>query len=193
MPELQGKGWHWYMGEVVPGECMTNALYEDNHVSTLSSSDQSWVRLAWEEMLELHAVGHAMGASAPVAEPMREDEEEEGEGEGVEEDRRRGSSSTDNLALGRAPVLQWAMPASPKFWATGPSIQVARQGPPTCLRAQGKAHTVQVAPLPPDVDEELVQWLQEKEVVVEKAQLGRNTATLEVVIETAGPLLWGQV
>ena len=27
---------HWYMGEVVPGECITNVLQEDEHTWTLS-------------------------------------------------------------------------------------------------------------------------------------------------------------
>ena len=89
-------------------------------------------------MLELHVVGHAMGASAPTVEPMREDEEEE-EGEGVQEDRRKSSSSTNDLVLGQAPELQWAMSTVPKFWAMGPSVRMARWGMPTSLRAWGKA------------------------------------------------------
>ena len=68
----------------------------------------------WERMLELHAVGNTIGVSVPVAEPMGEDEEEE-EGEGMEEDRRKCSSSTDDLVLGQAPALQWAMPMAPEF------------------------------------------------------------------------------
>ena len=40
-------------------------------------------------MLELHAVGHTLGASGPAAELMKEDEEEEEEGEGVEADKRK--------------------------------------------------------------------------------------------------------
>ena len=46
-----------------------------------------------------------MEASVPMSEPTREDKEEEEEGEGMEEDRRKGSSSTsDNLVLRQAPV-----------------------------------------------------------------------------------------
>ena len=76
-----------------------------------------------------------MGVSAPTMEPMREDKEEQEEGEGVEQDRRKGSSSTNDMVLGQAPALQWARPAVPEFWAMGTSIWVARWGPPTSLRA----------------------------------------------------------
>ena len=115
----------------MPRECMMNALYKDDRGRTLSSLDLIWVRLAWETMLELHVVGHAVRVSAPMVEPMREDEEEEEEGEGMEEGRKKGSSSTNDLALGQAPALQWAMPTAPEFWAMGPRIWVARWGPPT--------------------------------------------------------------
>ena len=43
------------------------------------------------------------------------------------------------------------------------------------------------------MDEELVQQLQEEEVAVEEAQLGRNIATSEVVMEATGPLMQGQL
>ena len=66
-------------------------------------------------MLELHVDGHIMGMNAPAEEPMREDEEEEEEREGVEEDRRKGSCSTGDVALVQAPTLQWAMPVVPEF------------------------------------------------------------------------------
>ena len=52
---------------------------------------------------------------------------------------------------------------------------------------------MQAVPPPPEMDEELAQWLQEEEVVAEEVQLGRDTTTLEVVIEAASPLMWGQV
>ena len=92
---------------------------------------------------------------------MREDEEEE-EGEGVEEDRRKSSSSTNDLVLGQALELQWAMSTVPKFWAMGPSIRVARRGPPTSWRTWGKAPKMQAVPPPPEMDKELAQWLQEE-------------------------------
>ena len=114
-------------------------------------------------MLELHALGHAMGASMPMAELMREDEKEEEEGEGMEEDRGKCSSSTDDLVLGQAPVLQWAMPTTPEFWALGPSIRVEMRGPPASSGAWGKVPAMQAVPLPPEMDEELVWQLQEEE------------------------------
>ena len=72
-------------------------------------------------------MGHAMEASGPAAEPMREDEEEEEEqGEGMGETRRKGSSSTEDLVLRQVPAPQWAMPMAPRLCGMGPSIQVAR-------------------------------------------------------------------
>ena len=89
---------------------------------------------------------------------------------------------------------QWAMPTVPKFWTVGPSVCVARWGLPTSLRAQGKAPAMQSVLLSPaQMDEKLVQQLQEEEVAVEEAQLGRNIATSEVVMEAAGPLMQGQL
>ena len=142
----------------MPRECMMNSVYEDKGVKTLLSSDQSWAQLLQERMLELRVARHAMGASVPSAEPMREYDEKEEEGEGIEEDKRRGSSSTNNLAPGQ-PAPQWAMSTVPEFWAMGPTIRVARLGLPTSSRAWGKAPTVQAAPLPPEMDEELEQQL----------------------------------
>ena len=56
-----------------------------------------------------------MEASGPMSEPTREDKEEEEEGEGMEEDRRKGSSSTDNLVPRQVLAVQWATHAVPKF------------------------------------------------------------------------------
>ena len=61
------------------------------------------------------------------------------------------------------------------------------------MRAQGKAFAMHMVLLSPEIDEELVQWLQEEEVVAEGAWLGRDAATLEVVMEAAGLLMGGQV
>ena len=71
---------------------------------------------------------------------------------------------------------------------------MARPGLATSLRAQGKAPTIQAVLMPPDeIDKELALWLQEEEVAVEEAWLGRDTATLEVVMEAVSPLKWGQL
>ena len=43
------------------------------------------------------------------------------------------------------------------------------------------------------MDEELVRQLQVEEVAMEDACQGRDVATLEVLMEAAGPLIWGQV
>ena len=50
---------------------------------------------------------------------------------------------------------------------------------------------MEAALLPPETSKDLVWWLEEEEVVGEEAQLGRDTATLRVVMEAAGPLMWG--
>ena len=90
-------------------------------------------------------------------------------------------------------MLQWAMPTAPSFWAAGPGIWVVRQGLSASLRARGKAPVMEAALPPPEMDEKLVQWLQDEEVASVEAQLGRDTATLKVVMEAAGPLAQGQV
>ena len=74
-----------------------NALYEDDRVRTLLSSDRSCMSLAWGMMQGVLIAGKAMELRALVVELMSEDEEEEKEGEGMGESRRKGSSST-NLA-----------------------------------------------------------------------------------------------
>ena len=56
-------------------------------------------------MQELHAAVHTMEVSAPAVEPMREDEEEERRGR-VWGGRRKGSSSTDDLAPRQVPARQ---------------------------------------------------------------------------------------
>ena len=59
----------------------------------------------------------------------------------------KGFSSTKDLIPEQAPEPQGIVPVA--FWAAGPSVWVARQGPPASLRAQGKAPTIQgvLAPL----------------------------------------------
>ena len=109
-------------------------------------------------MLELHASGaHRGDASGPAAELMKEDEEEEEEGEGVEEDKRKSLSSTCDLAPGQVPVLQWAMPTTPDFWVCRPKhIRWVGGGRPLARGPRGKAPTMEVVPLPPEMDQELV-------------------------------------
>ena len=47
---------------------------------------------------EMLVAEHAVEASAPTMEPLGEEKEEEEGGEGMEEDRRKGSSSTSDMA-----------------------------------------------------------------------------------------------
>ena len=126
-------------------------------------------------------------------EPMRKDAKEEEKEEGMEKDKRKASSSTNDLAPRQVPALQWAMPTLPKFWTRGPSIQVARRRPPSSSRVWVKVPAMQAVPLPLETDKELMWRLKEEEVAVEEVQLGRDAATLEVVLEAASPLMWGQV
>ena len=136
------------MGEVIPWECITNALYENNHFRTLLFSDCSWMRLVEERVQQQCMVDHTVVESAVMPKLMREDKEEEDEEEGMGEGAGE-SSSTKDLASKQAPVLQATVPTVPEFLAVGPSVHVARQGPSTTSRAQGKAPAVQVAPIPP--------------------------------------------
>ena len=48
-------------------------------------------------------------------------------------------------------------------------------------------------PPPPEMDKELAQQLQQGEVVEEEVQLERDATTVEVVMEAAGLLMWGQL
>ena len=84
------------MGEVVPRECMTNVLSEDNHVRILSSSKLSWERCLQEAILQVLVEGHAMEVSVPTVEPMREEQGDK-EREDTVQAKRRGSSSTSDL------------------------------------------------------------------------------------------------
>ena len=52
---------------------------------------------------------------------------------------------------------------------------------------------MEVAPLPLEMDEELAWWLQQEEIAAEEAQLGQDAATLEVVRDATGQLMWGQL
>ena len=83
------------------------------------------------------------------------------------------------------------MPVGPGFWFLGHSIWVARRGVPTSAKAWGTVPTM--APPPLEMDEELAQWLQQEEVVAEEVWLGWDTATLEVVMETTGLQMQGQL
>ena len=89
----------------------------------------------------------------------------------------------------------WAtLPAVPKFWAAGPSDQVARGRLATSSRAWGKAPAVQAESLPlAKTNKGLVYLLQVEELAVEEAHLGRDAATLEVVMEAAESLKRGQL
>ena len=48
-------------------------------------------------------------------------------------------------------------------------------------------------PPPPEMDKELAQQLQQGEVVEEEVQLEQDATTVEVVMEAAGLLMWGQL
>ena len=58
------------------------------------------------------------------------------------------------------------------------------RGLPTSEKAWAKAPAVE--PLPPEMDKELVRWLQDEEIVVERMRQGQDAAILTVVRETTG-------
>ena len=64
-------------------------------------------------------------------------------------------------------------------------------GGPISEKARGKVPAVE--PLPPEIDKELAQHLQWEEYAAEEAQRGQDTATLVVVREATGLLMWGQL
>ena len=67
----------------------------------------------------------------------------------VEEAAGKGSSSAKDLVPKQVPAPQATAPAAPKFWAVGPSVLVARWGPPASSRTWGQVPAMQVALLPP--------------------------------------------
>ena len=72
-------GGHWYMGEPVPGGCITNALRIDDGLGTPWSPDVQHVRDALQGWLAEQA---KEGGVAPVELPMEEEDEEETRGGG---------------------------------------------------------------------------------------------------------------
>ena len=73
----------------------------------------------------------------------------------------------------------------PQFWHGGQGAQEAGQGLPTSEKAWGKAPSVELPT--PEMDEELAQWLQQEEIVVEEVRLGWDDANSVVVREATGP------
>ena len=71
----------------------------------------------------------------------------------------------DGVASPQAPELVEGGPMWPRLWFLGQSAQEVGRGPPTSEKAPGKAPTVELPP--PEMDEELTQWLQEEEDVAE--------------------------
>ena len=124
-PNCGGKGEHWYVGEVVPRECITNALPTDNCSRTLSSLVLSSGQHAWEVLgevlvVEVLVVEHAVEVSAPVVEPLGERRKRRRrEGRAWRRTRGRAPPSTSDLAPRQVPVLQQAMPVGPGFWLLG--------------------------------------------------------------------------
>ena len=60
------------MGEIIPGECITNTLHESDSTWTILSSDRKWVQI-WEDRQQKLAADHAVAASAAAAEPIEKD------------------------------------------------------------------------------------------------------------------------
>ena len=106
---------HWYVGEVVPRECVMNALPTDDCSCTLSSLEFC---CTWEALWGVLIAEHAIQGGVPAEEPLMEEEEEKG-GRGIEEDQKRGFSSAGGLAPRWVPLLECAMPTGPRFWHPG--------------------------------------------------------------------------
>ena len=103
---------------------------------------------------------------------------------------------------GRPPVAaRWGLCRHLSQWRSGPvgpvmllgqGAQEERWEAPTSEKARGNKHTVEVSP-PPEMDEVMARHLQWEEQEEEQARRGQDAATLVVVREAAGPLMWGQV
>ena len=103
-----------------------------------------------------------------------------------EDQQRKGSSAAGMVAPLQAPELVEVGPV----WAglfLGQGAQEEGRGLPTSEKAWGKAPTVE--PPPPEINEELVRWLQQEEEEAEQVRRGQDAATLAVVREAAGSLI----
>ena len=74
----------------------------------------------------------------------------------------------------------------------GQGTQEERREAPTSEKAGGKEHAMGVSP-PLEMDEVIAQHLQWEEREEEQVWRGQDAATLQVVREATGPLMWGQV
>ena len=95
------------------------------------------------------------------------------------------------LAPPEVPEPEEGRPVGPGFWHGGQDAQEEGREAPISEKARGKAPAVEL--LPPETDEELVWCLQQEEYAAEEARWGQDAATLAVVREAAGPLMWGQL
>ena len=181
-PTVGAKGGIGTWGEVVPRECIKNALPAKDPVRGAS---RPWVlQHAWDVLREVLSVEQAMEGGAAVVQPLMEEEDGRWRTGG------EGYSMPGRLATLQAPELEESRPMGPGFWHGGQGAQEAGLEPTTSEKAQGKAPAVE--PPPPEMDEELAQWLQQEEVAVE-VQWGQDAATLEVVREATGLLMQGQL
>ena len=134
------------MGEVVHGECVTNALPVDDGWGT------SWSLDIWRmwDMLREFLAGVAEGGVA-TAEPLLEEADEEEKEE--KEEQGRGPSMVGGVAPLQVPEPK-GRPLGPGFWLGGQSAPDEVQEVPVSKKARGKVHAVE--PPPPEMDEKLV-------------------------------------
>ena len=126
---------------------------------------------------------------------LAEEQAEEGgvamaEEEDKVEDQRRRSSAASMVVPLQAPELVEGGPMSPRLFS-GQGTWEEGWGLLASKKAQGKVPAVE--PLPLEMDEGLAWWLQEEENEAEWMRQGQDSATLAVVREATGPLMWGQV
>ena len=118
-------------------------------------------------------------------------EEEEEEEEQVQEEQGEQLPAADEAGPSAAPAPAEVGPVGPSI-TLGEEAQEERWEAPASRSARGKEHAIQAMP-PPKTDEEMVRHLQAQEEEEEEARRGQDAATLEVVREAAGPMMWGQV
>ena len=138
-------------------------------------------------------LGLVEGGGLPTVEELLKklDEGQEEEKEQVQEEQGEQPPAANEAGPSAAPAPAEVGPMGPSM-TLGEKAQEERREAPTRRMARGKEHAVQVMP-PPETDEEMARLLQAQEVEEEEARRGVDAATLVVVREAAGPMMWGQV
>ena len=164
----------------MPGMCIPNGLPIDLGVPLPYGRDSRRVQ---QKML-----GLVEGGGLPTVAELVKKWEEEGEEE--EEEQGEQPPAAGEAGPSEAPEPAEVGPVGPSM-LLGEEAQEERREAPTSRYALGKERAIQVT-APPETDEEMARRLQVQEEE-EEARKGQDAATLMVVREAAGSMMWGQV